>query len=61
MGTRAYCEQRKQENHPKSETGKEKVGEDVNTITVFINLVYRKPKVTRGDSHPLPEQWGRIP
>ena len=31
---------------------------DVNTITVFINLVYRKPKVTQGDGHHLPEQQG---
>lgn len=33
-----------------------KVGKDVNTIKDFINLVYRKPKVTQGDSQHLPEQ-----
>lgn len=30
----------------------------MNTIKVFINLVYRRPKVTWGDSHHLPEQQG---
>lgn len=34
------------------------MGKDVNTIKVFINLVYRKPRVTRGDSHHLPERQG---
>jgi len=34
------------------------MGKVVSTIKVFINLVHRKPKVTGGDSHHLPEQRG---
>lgn len=34
------------------------MGKDVNTIKVFINLVYRKPKVTWGDSHRFFQQRG---
>lgn len=34
------------------------MGKYVNTIKGFINLLYRKPKVTRGNGHHLPEQQG---